>query len=56
VTRKALAALDRRISDFLGELVAPLGRGERRHRARKYLDGLLLPALRTSARQKKLLV
>ena len=36
LTPKALAALDRRLADFLEELVAPMGRSERRAWARKY--------------------
>jgi SRSO17 transposase len=48
VTPKALSALDRRLSDFLRELVAPMGRSERRHWARKYLEGLLLDGERKS--------
>ena len=48
MTPKALSALDRRLSDFLHELVAPLGRSERRHWARKYLEGLLLDGDRKS--------
>jgi SRSO17 transposase len=48
VTSKTLGALDRRLSDFLHELVAPMGRSERRHWARKYLEGLLLDGERKS--------
>ena len=48
MTPKTLAALDRRLSDFLHELVAPLGRSERRTWARKYLEGLLLDGERKS--------
>ena len=48
VTPQTLAALDRRLSDFLHELVAPLGRSERRTWARKYLEGLLLDGERKS--------
>jgi len=48
VTPKALAALDRRLTDFLQELVAPMGRSERRGWARKYLEGLLLDGERKS--------
>ena len=48
MTPKALAALDRRLSDFLQELVAPMGRSERRAWARKYLEGLLLDGERKS--------
>ena len=48
VTPKALAALDRRLSEFLQELVAPMGRSERRFWARKYIEGLLLDGERKS--------
>lgn len=48
MTPKALAVLDRRLSDFLHELLAPMGRSERRHWARKYLEGLLLDGERKS--------
>ena len=45
---KALAALDRRLTDFLQELLAPMGRSERRGWARKYLEGLPLDGERKS--------
>ena len=48
MTPKALAALDRRLTAFLEELVAPMGRRERRAWARKYLEGLLLEGARKS--------
>lgn len=48
MTPKALTALDRRLSAFLHELLAPLGRSERRHWARKYLECLLLDGERKS--------
>jgi SRSO17 transposase len=48
VTPKTLAALDQRLSDFLQELVAAMGRSERRRWARKYLEGLLLDGERKS--------
>jgi len=40
--------LDQRLSDFLQELVAAMGRSERRLWARKYLEGLLLDGERKS--------
>ena len=48
MTPKALAALDQRLTDFLEDLVAPMGRSERRAWARKYLEGLLLDGERKS--------
>jgi len=35
-------ALDRRLSEFLRDLLGPMGRGERRRWARVYVEGLLL--------------
>jgi SRSO17 transposase len=43
-----LKALDRRLSRFLQDLLAPMGRSERRHWARIYLEGLLLDGGRKS--------
>ncbi len=43
-----LKALDRRLSQFLQDLLEPLGRSERRHWARIYLEGLLLDGERKS--------
>lgn len=43
-----LSALDRRLSRFLHDLLEPLGRSERRHWARVYLEGLLLDGDRKS--------
>jgi len=43
-----LKALDRRLSRFLQELLEPMGRRERRHWARVYLEGLLLDGERKS--------
>ena len=43
-----LKALDRRLSRFLEDLLAPMGRSERRHWARVYLQGLLLDGQRKS--------
>ena len=43
-----LKALDRRLSAFLDDLLAPMGRSERRHWARVYIQGLLLDGKRKS--------
>jgi SRSO17 transposase len=43
-----LRALDRRLSQFLRDLLEPMGRSERRHWARVYLEGLLLDGDRKS--------
>src|SRR3972149_4453454 len=43
-----LKALDRRLSALLKELLAPMGRSERRHWARVYIQGLLLDGERKS--------
>lgn len=43
-----LQRLDRRLHAFLDELLAPLGRSERRHWARVYIQGLLLDGERKS--------
>ena len=48
VTGKELAALDQRLGDFLAQLIAPMGRAERRHWARVYVSGLLLDGERKS--------
>src|ERR1700730_1012235 len=45
---KELAALDRELSCFLEELVAPMGRSERRRWAKAYVSGLLLDGERKS--------
>lgn len=45
---KELKALDGRISRFLQDLLEPMGRRERRHWARMYLEGLLLDGKRKS--------
>ena len=42
MTPQELKALDRRLSSFLEDLLAPMGRSERRHWARTYVEGLLL--------------
>lgn len=43
-----LKALDNRLSAFLDELLSPMGRSERRHWARAYIQGLLLDGERKS--------
>jgi len=43
-----MASLDRRLDGFLGDLLAPMGRSERRHWAKVYLQGLLLDGERKS--------
>jgi SRSO17 transposase len=48
VTPQTLKQLDRRLAGFLGELTEPMGRSERRHWARVYLEGLLLDGERKS--------
>jgi SRSO17 transposase len=48
MTPKTLKALDRRLQHFLEELTEPMGRRERRHWARVYLEGLLLDGERKS--------
>ncbi len=46
--KQQLRALDRRLSQFLRDLLEPMGRSERRHWARVYLEGLLLDGDRKS--------
>ncbi len=48
MTSRELQALDQRLSTFLEDLLAPLGRSERRHWARVYIRGLLLDGERKS--------
>jgi SRSO17 transposase len=48
MTPRELQALDHRLTTFLEELLAPLGRKERRHWARVYVQGLLLDGERKS--------
>src|SRR5215831_3066420 len=48
MTPQELKALDRRLTSFLEELLAPMGRSERRHWARAYVEGLLLDGERKS--------
>ena len=48
MTSHALKQLDRRLDDFLLQLTEPMGRTERRHWARVYLQGLLLDGDRKS--------
>ena len=42
MTPAELKALDQRLTVFLEDLLAPLGRKERRHGARVYVQGWLL--------------
>ena len=48
MTPQELKRLDRRLASFLEELLAPMGRSERRHWARIYVEGLLLDGDRKS--------
>lgn len=48
MTPRELKALDQRLRTFLQDLLAPLGRSERRHWARVYIQGLLLDGERKS--------
>jgi len=48
MTPRELKALDQRRTAFLEDLLAPLGRQERRHWARVYIQGLLLDGERKS--------
>ena len=48
MTPRELKALDQRLMTFLEELLVPLGRRERRHWARVYIQGLLLDGERKS--------
>jgi SRSO17 transposase len=48
MTPQELKALDRRLNSFLEDLLAPMGRSERRHWARLYIEGLLLDGDRKS--------
>lgn len=48
MTRREMQALDHRLTAFLEDLLAPLGRKERRHWARLYIQGLLLDGERKS--------
>jgi SRSO17 transposase len=48
MTSRELKALDQRLTAFLEDLLAPLGRSERRHWARTYIQGLLLDGERKS--------
>jgi SRSO17 transposase len=43
-----LQSLDKRLSCFLEDLLSPMGRSERRHWARVYVQGLLLDGERKS--------
>jgi len=48
VTPKEISALDKQLDRFLADVIAPLGRSERRHWAKIYLQGLLLDGERKS--------
>ena len=48
MTPQELKALDQRLTTFLEDVLAPLGRKERRHWARIYVQGLLLDGERKS--------
>src|SRR5579863_9498921 len=48
MTPKVLKALDQRLQKFLEHLTEPMGRSERRHWARVYVQGLLLDGERKS--------
>lgn len=48
MTPQQLKALDRRLTSFLQDLLAPMGRSERRRWARTYVEGLLLDGERKS--------
>jgi SRSO17 transposase len=48
MTPRELKALDQKLMTFLEDLLAPLGRSERRHWARVYIQGLLLDGERKS--------
>ena len=48
MTPRTLKALDHRLEQFLGNLLEPMGRSERRHWARVYIQGLLLDGERKS--------
>lgn len=48
MTRKKLEAVARRLDDFLADLLAPMGRRERRQWAKIYVQGLLLDGERKS--------
>jgi SRSO17 transposase len=48
MTRNELAAVARRLDDFLADLLAPMGRSERRRWAKIYVQGLLLDGERKS--------
>jgi SRSO17 transposase len=48
MTEKQLSGVSTRLERFLGELVEPMGRSERRHWAQIYVQGLLLDGQRKS--------
>jgi SRSO17 transposase len=48
VTAREINALDKQLDQFLADVIAPMGRSERRHWAKSYLQGLLLDGERKS--------
>jgi SRSO17 transposase len=48
MTSKELAAVGKRLDDFLADLLLPMGRSERQHWAKIYVQGLLLDGERKS--------
>ena len=48
MNEKELGAVSRRLDEFLGDLLAPMGRSERRHWATIYIQGLLMDGERQS--------
>lgn len=48
MTPNEIKALDQRLDRFLEDIIAPIGRSERRHWAKTYLQGLLLDGERKS--------
>ena len=48
MTEKQLSGVRTRLERFLGDLVEPMGRSERRHWAQIYIQGLLLDGQRKS--------
>ena len=54
MTPQTLKALDHRLQHFLQDLVEPMGRSERRHWARVYVQGLMLDGERKSIEPRRL--
>lgn len=48
MTNKELTAVSRRLDKFVGDLIIPMGRSERQHWAKVYIQGLLLEGERKS--------